>query len=755
MAADTTGVLIHLEPSQAASKALLEASGGKEPLENQHITLAYLGTLGEEVPDDEATRDRIMNTVGYVAARYAALAGEANGWGTFHNDDGSVLVALWNIPGINGLRQALVDELRAVGIPVKPNYSYTPHQTMGYYDESQAVPTPGRMDSPVKEDFMVLHWNWGGEQQDPVALSGIRREAKDGKDYTRGGNADNPGQFSKQDRGHRKKDKDTSTERSKGEGGSGGGSSAPSDDKAPGKSQGEDQEQPQEAQETPQEPEGQQGAPEAQEAPSDPVEGYTGVAYDPTATFFTEEQRIAHGDAYGHFLPAGRYAEGDPRNEPEFERLMAEKTALTEKYVGVTKAEIDAGATEGGPTEMLYDHLGPEGAGYDGLWKPERIKVHQEILARLSETYANYPRGGKAIVMAGPPGAGKSTFLANYGAAEFGIEVKGKDEPKEDPPSKNFVTINPDDFKELLPIDASRYPGLEPNELAPMLHEESSMLAELATKHFMSQGYNVIIDITLGKESSATRKYYTPYADSYDYQVALVDGTMNNSLNNAGLRWKKPDKETGVRTYGGRFLPMGLIEHNAPSEGSPYRSKNAEEFTKFIGHDGVSRAVVYDPDTASIAEAKEGSGVLDWLGAKSITEESEDEGLAAAARLVRRALSSILVVEGRASRKKPAMRKSANYQVPPEGTEITEKIVSYKEGEIQFTELVDWLTNHTYSPGAVIGAKPGSPEWYEEVENRTTTPGTFAEVVDSVGYGLLTWEEYTQISEALIQKLGA
>ena len=174
--ADRGGVMVALVPDEAASAALLEHSEGTEPLDEQHITLAYLGTLGEEVPDDERTRDAVENIVGGIATRYAPLNGEANGWGLFHNQD-DVVVALWNIPGINGLRQTLVDELRQVGIPVKSNFSYTPHQTVGYYQAADNVASPGRLPQPVKSGFMHLVLSWGREPWQRFPLTGVRHEA--------------------------------------------------------------------------------------------------------------------------------------------------------------------------------------------------------------------------------------------------------------------------------------------------------------------------------------------------------------------------------------------------------------------------------------------------------------------------------------------------------------------------------------------------------------------------------------------------
>lgn len=696
-AADTNGVMVALVPSERASQALLDHSGGTEPLENQHITLVYLGTLGEEVEDSPEIRGRVANVVGTIATRWAPLNGEVNGWGVFQNES-NVLVALWNIPGINGLRQALVDDLRQVGLPVKPNFSYTPHQTMGYFEMATDIQVPARMEFPVRDDFMAITLHWGGEVT-TFPLSGIRKVAKA---PVRGGNPDNPGQFSKEDRGYRKKDRSEKT-----------------DDKS--KTETDPQEARERAQQEPKERQPQESTPSTSEAPDTTERGYTGVRYDDSKPSFTEEERKAHGDWYGHFLPEGKYPEGDPRNEPEFERIMEEKTALSDRYVNPSEEDLANGI--GGQTEDLYDKVYDPASGKSNIYKPERARQHQAILKQMLDTYKDYPREGKAIVMAGPPGAGKSSFLKAHGREVFGVEVE---EEKGKPPARNFVTINPDDFKEFIEVEPERYPGLEENELAAIKHEESSHLAKMATQIFMEAGYNVIIDITMGSAASATRKYYEPYADKYDFQVALVDGDMRNSLNNAGLRYKACDKQTGKRTYSGRFLPMSLIESNAPTK-EGFRSKNAEQFLEFIKHDRVSSAVVYDPYNPE-------AGVQD---AKAAVHQAEKVAKAAASLGID-LRSSILRTEG--------MMKMAN-----ETTEITQVIEQFSSGAITEEELVEKLVNWEYAAQDACPHTPGSPEWWQWHEDNGYQPGTFDEVLLARNKGLLPWETFNKINDALYE----
>lgn len=752
--ADRGGVMIALVPSKAATQRLMGASGATEPEDEQHITLAYLGTLDEEIPDDGRTKDLVLNTAMSAAALFAPMNGSVSGWGVFNNEQ-DTLVALWSVPGINGLRQHLVHELATAGVAVKSNYSFNPHQTMTYA-EPGTLKMPGRLDPGVESDFRVLVVSWGHEDWVEIPLTGFRVEARD---YTRGGNPDNPGQFSTQDKGHRKKDGDDSGSKSD----SGGGSSAPSGGsggagRAPGGTQrgpggsGSDSG----SQDTEVAQETRSGLPTVKKTPSgapDAIElltaldlkpaprptfadgDYSAPSYEATAEkeSLTEAERAEYGDAYGKYLPQGKYLEGDPRNEPEFERVMAEKEALANHFVsGAAPFDVSEDndaewfdpdnqeeirrwreSGEGGQTSDLYDRISPKPGTKGMVWKPERARQHQRILRDMQQRYKDYPREGKAIVMAGPPGAGKSTALKNFGKETFGLDVATKEEMKAGAnPAHNYVTINPDDFKDFIEVDEARYPGLAPNELAAIKHEESSFLAKAATEYFMSRGYNVVIDITLGSVGSAARKYYTPWEDDYDFQVLLVDGDMANSRNNAGLRYKALDKETGKRTYGGRFLPMGVIEHNAPTRPG-YRSKNAEEFEKFAAYPKVSAAYVYDP-------------------------YAPDKGIQPS--------TSAIHAQASLSGK---LRVTKEAKMAHETTAITEKIKAFEAGQVTEPDLIDFLVNHEYASGEPCPHKPGTPEWWAWHEDNGYQPGTFDEVLLARNTGVLPWSTFNKINDAL------
>lgn len=134
------------------------------------------------------------------------------------------------------------------------------------------------------------------------------------------------------------------------------------------------------------------------------------------------------------------------------------------------------------------------------LWS--RLKA--EVLAEKPDARAER----RAIVLAGPPGAGKSTALAE----QIRGEVDG------------WLVVDADDFKTRLLREAIadgsydqllKPPEVQdreragepffPLELASLVHEESSRLADDLRQEAMEAGTNIVIDTVLSKPDKAVQ----------------------------------------------------------------------------------------------------------------------------------------------------------------------------------------------------------------------------------------------------------
>jgi predicted kinase len=198
-----------------------------------------------------------------------------------------------------------------------------------------------------------------------------------------------------------------------------------------------------------------------------------------------------------------------------------------------------------------------------------RRRLHNEIVARFIESRPEVRRDRKAIVLAGPPGAGKSTAQAAL------IEATGT-------LRAHWLAVNADDFKDELLLEAisdGTYLGrlvpeevrsLEeagekfyPRELASLVHAESSILAKKARNEALEAGMNIVIDGTLGNEKQARILMDLLAAAGYDVLVADVETTQEISEARTVARWERGYlaaengyAESGVdAVLGGRWVP--------------------------------------------------------------------------------------------------------------------------------------------------------------------------------------------------------
>jgi len=191
----------------------------------------------------------------------------------------------------------------------------------------------------------------------------------------------------------------------------------------------------------------------------------------------------------------------------------------------------------------------------------ERTALHDRLIAEYKERHAQARHDQQAIVLAGPPGAGKSTVLRT--------EVLGADQAA-------WLTIDADEFKRALlreaiadgSYDAFIKPAqvkqreaagerFFPLELASLVHEESSMLAKRLQREAIAEGTNVVIDTVLSKPDQAVSLGERFAAAGYTVEVVDVEVPFELSAARIEKRWHESYEEaleTGDG-LGGRWVP--------------------------------------------------------------------------------------------------------------------------------------------------------------------------------------------------------
>jgi len=191
-----------------------------------------------------------------------------------------------------------------------------------------------------------------------------------------------------------------------------------------------------------------------------------------------------------------------------------------------------------------------------GDWDPERDRAHQEILDAVWERLTkNIPRDRLAVILGGASGSGKSTLLKTQGG-NLGFDPN------------QYLVIDPDMFKEEL-IKRGLFPqieGLSPLEHAPLIHRESSYLADRLAKRAMREGYNVAFDGTMSNIESAQKRLdlLNEYGYSQPHGV-FVDVPIDVSKQRATDRHRKALEAwmAGENPLGGRLVPDSVIEKMA------------------------------------------------------------------------------------------------------------------------------------------------------------------------------------------------
>lgn len=214
------------------------------------------------------------------------------------------------------------------------------------------------------------------------------------------------------------------------------------------------------------------------------------------------------------------------------------------------------------------------------VWDPDRAAQHRDIINDFMNKQVDVPSQRQAVMLGGPPGAGKSTFLDQHEGIRPG----------------DYAILNTDHFKEELARRGMvpEVPGLSPMEASALVHEESAYLHDLAAAELEKRGKNVVFDGTMRDHAVTQDRVQALRRRGYNVGAMFIDVPVERSLQGVESRYRRGLEEyrAGRNPLGGRHVPRSVV---LSGESAPGRTKARDtfdalksDFTWWELHDGVT-----------------------------------------------------------------------------------------------------------------------------------------------------------------------
>lgn len=257
--------------------------------------------------------------------------------------------------------------------------------------------------------------------------------------------------------------------------------------------------------------------------------------------------------------------------------------------------------------------------------KLDRARFHRQLIEDLIEATPNAGQEKRAVVLAGPPGAGKSRIMQDD---TYHSGIPGYDPDR-------YISIDADYFKERILTraanDGSLHRDLKPDfihdleadgevfsplEFASLVHEESSMLAKAVRERCIREGYNIVIDTVLSSETSAHAIGDLLQAKGYSVSVIDVEIPAQVSKEAVAHRWRSGYigmlKGEPAQALGGRWVPSEYVD-NVFRGGQSQPRANAALLAK--QYQNVKTFQVYERESATAQPALVTSKHREQIGA--------------------------------------------------------------------------------------------------------------------------------------------